>query len=218
MKDSIKTPRPADVNGVPFDMPGFIAEYDNILARGLCKGAGVQGKRVCIEAAICEALGLQHDDDPGCVATAVREFKIQLNDSNWSSPAARAEGLRDLGLAQLGSKEVVSNSEFTERLAIKTRDVLCRELADMSNVPSAWQTETFRIAGDAFLSSLNAAMAANYAKTAVGHPLNDEDDYFLRLSAALALEVLIELRSPGVRYISDNAVEKLKTKTKGQNQ
>ena len=101
-----------------------VAEYDRILANGLSMGLGERGERVCIEAAICQTLGLPHGDDPGCVDPAVRAYKIALNDSDWSSPEARADGLRDLGLAQLGSKGVIDSSEFAKRLAEKTIRVL----------------------------------------------------------------------------------------------
>lgn len=78
-----------------FDISAFdVAKYDGILMRGLSYTLGTAGGQVCIEAAICETLGMAHGDEPGCVAKTVREFKIALNDCDWSSPAARAKGLR----------------------------------------------------------------------------------------------------------------------------
>jgi hypothetical protein len=47
---------------------------------------------MCVEAAVCYALGLPHSDNPPCVGYAVRQYKIRLNDSNWSSNEARAKG------------------------------------------------------------------------------------------------------------------------------
>jgi hypothetical protein len=79
---------------------------------------------MCIEAAICTVLDLPHGDDPKCVTQSVRSFKISLNDKKWSSGKARAEGLRDLGLAQLGSLGVVDSVEFSKRLAYKIISVL----------------------------------------------------------------------------------------------
>jgi hypothetical protein len=108
-----------------FDVSKFdVKEYDRILACGLSAGLGHRGEQVCIEAAICQVLGLDHGDDPRCVTEAVRQFKIRLNDSRWSSAKARAEGLHDLGLAQLGSKGVVDDAEFAKRIAEKTIRVL----------------------------------------------------------------------------------------------
>lgn len=104
-----------------FDINKFdVGKFDSIIARGLSLGLGSQGSQVCIEAAVCEALNLPHGDDPKCVASSVRRFKIRLNDAAWSSPQARAKGLRDLGIAQLGSLGVVDDVQFATKLAEKT--------------------------------------------------------------------------------------------------
>ena len=101
-----------------------VAKFDSILEKGLSRGVGRRDVQVCIEAAICQTLNLPHGDDPQCVSHAVRKFKICLNDSPWSSPQSRAKGLRNLGLAQLGSKNVVDDVEFTKRLSEKLIRVL----------------------------------------------------------------------------------------------
>lgn len=89
----------------------------NTIDHGLSEGLGepVLGK-MCVEAAVCYALELPHDGDPLCVAEALRQFKIHLNDSKWSSPQARARGLRRLGLAQLSSRGVLDEHDFIRRL------------------------------------------------------------------------------------------------------
>jgi hypothetical protein len=102
----------------------FVAKFDEILARGLSSGMGKRDGQMCIEAAVCAALDLPHGDEPQCVATTVRTFKIALNDSNWSSPQARAAGLRDLGIAQVGSLGVVDDNVFVQKIAEKTIRVL----------------------------------------------------------------------------------------------
>jgi hypothetical protein len=83
---------------------------------GLVKGVGqpVPGS-MCVEAAVCYALG-QHGDEPSCVARTLRSLKIQLNDSAWSSNEARAKGLRRLALAQLGSADYLDEREFVRRV------------------------------------------------------------------------------------------------------
>src|SRR6478735_3685027 len=75
---------------------------------GLVKGVGnpVPGQ-MCVEAAVCYAMGLPHGDEPACVAPALRRLKIRLNDSCWSSNEARARGMRRLALIQLGSAGVL---------------------------------------------------------------------------------------------------------------
>ena len=85
---------------------------------GLTRGVGnpIPGQ-MCVEAAVCYALGLPHGDDPKCVARGVRSLKIRLNDSEWSSNEARASGLRRLALIQLGSADKIGDVEFAKRSA-----------------------------------------------------------------------------------------------------
>lgn len=90
-----------------------LATIDEGLSRG--PGQPVPGK-MCVEAAVSFALGLPHGDGPGCVARSLRTFKIVLNDARWSSPQARARGLRRLGLAQLGSHLDFDEIEFAHRV------------------------------------------------------------------------------------------------------
>jgi len=74
---------------------------------GLLRGIGEpEPGRMCVEAAVCYALGLPHGDHPPCVSTLLRDIKIILNDQKWSSDKARAKGLRRLALAQLGSENI----------------------------------------------------------------------------------------------------------------
>jgi hypothetical protein len=70
---------------------------------GLCSGLGepVPGQ-MCVEAAVCFALGMPHGDKPECVAAEDRAA-ISLNDARWSSARARAVGLRRVAVMQLGT-------------------------------------------------------------------------------------------------------------------
>jgi len=88
-----------------------------VVDAGLVNGVGnpIPGQ-MCVEAAVCFALGLPHGDDPGCVSPALRQLKIRLNDSRWSSEKARANGLRRLAVAQLGSKGELDEKEFVRLL------------------------------------------------------------------------------------------------------
>lgn len=95
-----------------------------VVDHGLCDGMGdpIPGQ-MCVEAAVCYALGLPHSDDPKCVSHALRELKISLNDESWSSNEVRAKGLRRLAVAQLGSKGILDDAEFVSRvsaLVVKT--------------------------------------------------------------------------------------------------
>jgi hypothetical protein len=93
----------------------------SVIDKGLTSGMGepVPGS-MCVEAAINYALGRPHGDDPGCVAQSLRRLKIRLNDAQWSSRGARAQGLRRLALAQLGSAGVLDDEEFVRRVVEMT--------------------------------------------------------------------------------------------------
>lgn len=88
-----------------------------IVDQGLTQGLGVQEPgKMCVEAAVCSALGLPHGDNPPCVWRDARGFKIGLNDENWTSDAARAAGMRALAVAQLGSHGTAGIEYFAEEL------------------------------------------------------------------------------------------------------
>jgi hypothetical protein len=89
----------------------------DIVDAGLSEGVGrpIAGQ-MCVEAAVCFALGLPHGDDPKCVAQPLRRLKIRLNDAAWSSNEARAKGLRRLALAQLGSAGMLDERAFVRRV------------------------------------------------------------------------------------------------------
>jgi hypothetical protein len=91
-----------------------------VVDAGLSNGLGdPQPGQMCVEAAVCYALGEPHGDKPTCVARSVRAFKIALNDSAWSSNEARAKGMRRVAIAQLGSVEI-DETKFAQILALET--------------------------------------------------------------------------------------------------
>jgi hypothetical protein len=233
-----------------YDFKTIIPKFDAILARGLCRGVGNRNGQMCVEAAICAVLDLPHGDDPECVEPAIRSYKIRLNDSGWSSAHARAEGLRDLGIAQIGSRGVVDGRVFAKRMADKTIRVLLpilvreterfstnrlMDLADRceregsretalglkSEFDALYAADATDAAADdaAAASAMAAAYAAEaaYAADAVAYAAAraasaadavyaaDTDpkarDRFLRLSASLALEILIDMKSPGAEWV-----------------
>lgn len=181
------------------DIPTLIPKIDKILKRGLCPGVGTRGGLMCIEAALCYALDLPHGDDPGCVPASVRYFKLALNDSQWSSPIARAKGLRDLGIAQLGSKEVVDSYEFSKRISEATIKTLIpklfRTFSSSKMLAAANRCEKEGTAAAAAAAVVAAQYAADAAAAKTG-----KDEYLL-LSASIALQILKDLKSPGAAYV-----------------
>ena len=197
------------------NFPEVIEKFDKILERGLCNGIGSPDGQMCIEAAISQAMGLPFGDDPECVAPAVRAYKIRLNDAyGWASPQSRAIALRNIGIAQIGSRGTVDEVEFVKRLAEKTIRVLipklfreifkddsptsvkCREAADRCEAEGG---PARYAAADADADAAAAADAARYAAAAAADDAAGEK--YLVLSAELALEVLRELKSPGCDWI-----------------
>ena len=156
-----------------------------VVDAGLSKGVGspIPGQ-MCVEAAVCYAMGLPHSDKPTCVGHAVNEFKIALNDSpQWESPESRARGLRALAIAQLGSSQI-NQEEFSGRVAKKTIELLLPEVLLVAagvavqesdkvalvqvaeNCKKNFSRESAFVAANAADAAANAARAANAAYAA----------------------------------------------------
>jgi hypothetical protein len=234
------------------DFEAIIPKFDAILARGLCSGVGDRDGQMCIEAAICAALDLPHGDNPSCVEPAIRSYKIALNDKQWTSPKARANGMRNLGIAQIGSMGVVDGREFVKRLAKRTIQVLLPEMvrsiprlakqarllklaevckqegtpeaarelrealyayaadddaaayaadAAAAYADAAADAADAAAAYDADDAAAYAADAADAADAAATAATSNRTNKYLLISASLALEVLLELKSPGCAWI-----------------
>lgn len=114
-----------------------VAKYNSLLDLGLSYGLGDYSDigRVCIEGAVCLALGDELHDKPQCVTPVIQSFKISLNDSGWASPAARASGLRKLGIAQLGSRGVIDDKVLVDTVLLRVwREMLPKAIAECVTV------------------------------------------------------------------------------------
>lgn len=140
-----------------------------VVDAGLCPGKGrpVPG-HMCVEAAVCFALGLEHGDDPPCVGRAVRSAKIRLNDSRWSSASTRAKGLRRVAIAQLGSNGL-DQQVFAARLATETiREIVPIALRAAAKFNPAYATtlEGCAVACEKKPTLANARFAKDVARVA----------------------------------------------------
>ena len=91
----------------------------SVVDKGLVKGLGdPEPGKMCVEAAVNYALGLPHGDQPKCVGSNVREFKIALNDSYWPTDKDRTKGMRRLAVAQLGS-DTLDQDEFLTKVGYR---------------------------------------------------------------------------------------------------
>lgn len=80
----------------------------SVVGKGLSCGLGKpEPGKMCVEAAVCYAMGLPHGDEPTCVHGDIRELKIALNDvAEWGSNKVRGKGMRRVAIAQLGSLDI----------------------------------------------------------------------------------------------------------------
>jgi hypothetical protein len=164
-----------------------VNKIHELLDHGLVTGVGIpEPGKMCVEAAICFALGLPHGDDPQCVLPSIRRLKIGLNDSfRWTSNMARAEGLRRLAIAQLGSKGAVDEKEFVARLAAMTIRTIVppclRRLAKHVKDPSRLLAAALRCEQEPTKANAEEAKSAAAAAAAA-----DADAYAAAAAAAAA--------------------------------
>ena len=191
---------------------------------GLVNGLGSpKPGSMCVEAAVCYALGLPHSDDPQCVSRALRTLKIRLNDSNWSGPKARANGLRRLALIQLGSAGALDDKEFVRRVAeLAVRKSVPEALRAAASVQKdAHHASALRDAADAcekegteeVARSANAAAnaaaraAANAANAANAAAYAADDAAYARDKSLASfcegvVQILIDMKVPGAQWLS----------------
>lgn len=219
-----------------------VIDHPDGLVRGL--GKPEPGK-FCVEAAVQYVLtnGQEHNAEPACVGTAVRAFKIKLNDCYWSSNQARAKGMRRLAVAQLGSNKI-DQVKFGELMFLRGTQKLLpfvfREIAkikpagkyqdDLNNhADICTAVKTFEEArqacmnATAFASAFAASAAFAYASAASAYTYAaafafaasaasaytydfkqaklGEKDRLLLLTAEVGVECLIELKSPGTKWL-----------------
>ena len=107
-----------------------------VVDQGLIDGVGdPEPGKMCVEAAVCFALGEPHGDHPLCVHPRVREAKIVLNDDTaWGDSISRAIGLRRLAIAQLGTAAKTFDVDEFTRLArnLVTKTMLPKKILDFA--------------------------------------------------------------------------------------
>ena len=195
---------------------------------GLVHGLGKQEPgKMCVEAAVCFALGLPHGDDPPCVGSAVRRAKISLNDARWSSNEERTKGLRRLAVAQLGSNEIDQRAFATVLARLTIERVIPRALRAAAGMEGnkahrealeaaavRCESKGTREAAEGARSAANAnAYAANAAAYAANAAAANADadanadanarDKELHHFASIFLLALRECGSPGVALLDE---------------
>lgn len=193
--------------------------YD-LVGAGLVSGLGqpVPGQ-MCVEAAICLAMGDAWGDTPTCVGDADRQFSITLNDTTWSSPEARAKGMRSLSIAQLGSAELsaAQTLEWVRLLSLgvvnrivpialraaaaihpdqKHRQALEIAAVECSNSAADSAYGAARSAAD---SARSAADSAYWARSAADWAA--KRDEVLTIMADIAVDAYRQIQAPGIALL-----------------
>ncbi len=98
----------------------LVKKIHSALDKGLTEELGnpIEGE-MCVEALICHVLGEPHTDSPSCVGDAIRKAILALNDCAWTSNRTRAEGMRKLAIAQLGSVSL-NQEDFFNLLKLRS--------------------------------------------------------------------------------------------------
>jgi len=126
--------------------------------------------KMCIEAAICFAMGEPHGDEPSCVATQDRLYSITINacqrySGEWSTDLARAEALLPLAIAQLGTSGT-DRREWIAKLALGTVRRVLPIALDAAGMPSHAQAcRNAENLVDAYKAASSARIAAYAAKS-----------------------------------------------------
>lgn len=159
---------------------------------GLSSGLGypIPG-RMCIEAAVCYALGEPHGDQPTCVSPALRRFVIGLSDGWWSSNNKRAQCLRRIALAQLATNTVLYEIAFAKELSGAISRLLNESTfaKSLSGEIACWADDA---KADDIAANVSVCWAARWADDAAA-------DQFLIDVAELVVQILLKNEHAWVR-------------------
>jgi len=198
----------------------LVNKIDSLLDKGVtcCFSLDPKPGNMCLEQVVSYALGEKINDSPSCVGEEVINFVINLNDRNWSSASARAEGMRDLSIAQLGSNSL-DQEEFLEKLSFavltKMLPSMFRELGEdkwEKEIKSLEESKSLQEARKASFDAINATITANdtaaasfayncAVDAAYAAEATKTGDKYLKMVSHLAVEVLKDMKSPGCKFL-----------------
>lgn len=116
-------------------------KVNKIVSKGLSFDLGKpKPGRMCVEAAVCYAIGQQHGDHPICVDHDLSRAKIELNDNFSGTNKARAHALRRVAIAQLGTRDTLDTSALEDEilnLVTKVFDATVSERVKQFKTPTS---------------------------------------------------------------------------------
>lgn len=210
------------------DWTNVAKKVNEVVSKGLVCGLGTQEPgKMCVEAAVCYAMGLEHSDQPSCVDGEVRTFKIFLNDNDWSSNMARAKGLKKVAIAQLGSvqckssfgdifnKKLMNSQVFKDlkKLAIKSQQEILDKYKNRFKNKMLGQEEIENMSFDLENNEIANAIKGLQDNSYLSYENFIEEyissvkmsksqlDTFLTKMADIGLAALKEMKSPGCKYL-----------------
>jgi len=106
----------------------LIQQFDSLIAPGLAPTDYHRDNLENAQSALCLSLGLHRWARPENILLSAWGYVSRLNGLPWSSPEARAAGLRDITIAQLGSRGVASDANFVHLVEAKLFSILLPRL------------------------------------------------------------------------------------------
>lgn len=194
------------------------------LARGL--GRNVPGE-MCVEAAVCYAMGEPHTDKPKCVMSLIRDTKIALNDNcvwktshyndyDLTDAKTRSEALRRLAIAQLGSKGKITPTQWKRAIGSYLYETLDKKLIEEGKIARASLIKEL----EAAIKTLKAGKEDVYVEinyeadvykpdnegrdisgTSLFEELNVDDIEHAKRVCEDIVQILIKLKSPGTKFL-----------------
>lgn len=196
-----------------------------VVDKGLVGGIGepVPGE-MCVEAAVAYAYGERHTDKPKCVNSTLSDFKISLNDDlNWENDDQRAKGLRRLAIAQLGTKGSGFKFSTFKRLLQEKLEAVIFEygvkpyLNGLTKALASKKKLDVILGEIASLEDMNtddlgfSIYGPESMVDALENSQNISDDKKILL-CEIVVQVLVQMNTPGSRYLYLTKAPKLKTK------
>lgn len=111
---------PIDASDIKVDL-NLAKAVNNLVGQGLTSGVGSpKPGAMCVEAAVCYAIGQQHGDQPICVDPDLISAKITLNDTftgpKKGAKKERGRVLRRVAIAQLGTRDRFDSTTYRNAL------------------------------------------------------------------------------------------------------
>ena len=143
-------------------------KVSDLVGKGLVCGLGEpKPGKMCVEAAVCYAMGLPHSDNPPCVDEDVRAIKIAINDmGKFANNMDRGEAMKGLAIAQLGSNELPAGA-FLNAFRANCTEMFINQLRRFET----WTTATFDTAVPYSLELLESKYVRDLMKVQVHNRL-----------------------------------------------